>query len=168
MTTSSERWPASPRYARVAQEVIRTCEEIVLGRMTNVGPCALSFRLVPGRGTTCYGIVEHLDSPRLTLVVGRLLVARAPCVPGEEPVVVERVDVNYVPIEGPRVLEVLAQVQRHEPPEAGRACTCGHDLPPEGSPVDLDYQCPACSFWPFRPFGWRGPLPGRGDEERDP
>jgi hypothetical protein len=148
MTTSSERWPADPRYAAVAREVLGTCRAMTI----STAVASPLYRLVPGGATTCYGIVEHLDGRlRFTLVVGRLVAGA--------------VDVMRVPIAGARVIEALALAERQED-EPGRSCSCGHDLPAESVREGLDYQCPACRFWPLRPFGWRGPLPERDAEGR--
>lgn len=145
MTTSSERWPANPHYAAVAREVLRTCRDMTLSPALG----SPLFRLVTDWGTTCYGIVEHwARRPRITLVVGRFDRGR--------------VDVTRVPIEGAHLIEVLTLVER-QTDEPGRSCGCGHDLPPERARVGLDYQCPACGFWPFRPAGW----PRAEREERE-
>lgn len=147
MTTSSERWPVDPLYAAVASEVLRTCRDTM-----SAVPASPLFRLVPGSDTTCYGIVEHLGrKPRVTLVVGRLDRGR--------------VDVTRVPIEGSHLVELLTLVERQKD-EPGRSCGCGHDLPPEGARIGLDYQCPACRFWPFRRAGW--PRAEREVGEREP
>ena len=140
-------------YPRVAKEVLRACQELVLELELNGEDPDLrsvpSFRLVPGDCRTCYGIVRSFDrDPRITLVVGRLLTTL-----GDE----AGVELQRVPIEGARVIEVLTQAQRDQQ-EHRFVCSCGHDLPldPSHYPKNDDYVCPACRFRPFRPKDWRG------------
>lgn len=136
MTTSSEGWHVDPHYAAVAREVFRICRDMTLSPVLVSRP----FRLMPGWGTTCYGIVAHVGRKhRVTIFVGRLDRGR--------------VDVTRLPVEGTHLVDVLTLVER-ETDEPGRSCGCGHDLPPERARVGADYQCPACGFWPFRPAGW--------------